>query len=85
MPCKLIDMIEHGGKRQDGQTDERTTQDFAHGKLDPHEVGKKGGSVGGGQELHEAQQNEIGDSYKPSENDGLTKSGEPDKRMKGNN
>ena len=57
---------------------------FGGGKVDPSAAGQKGGSVTGGDELHRAQENEVGDNYKPSENDGLTQSGEPDKRMKGN-
>ncbi|GAB7329098.1 hypothetical protein MBLNU13_g00932t1 [Cladosporium sp. NU13] len=39
---------EHGGLRQDGQPDKRVgTGEFAGGKVDPHEAGKKGGETGG--------------------------------------
>ncbi|QIW98499.1 hypothetical protein AMS68_004017 [Peltaster fructicola] len=41
---------EHDGLRKDGQPDKRVgTGEFAHGKVDPHEAGKQGGSVGGEQ------------------------------------
>ncbi|KAK5073609.1 hypothetical protein LTS08_002292 [Lithohypha guttulata] len=73
---------EHDGLRKDGQPDKRVQQDsFAHGKVDPHEAGKKGGSATGGSDLHEAQANEVGSDYKPSEHGGLRKDGQPDGRM----
>jgi hypothetical protein len=40
--------LEHDGLREDGQQDGRVgTGEFAHGKVDPHEAGKKGGETGG--------------------------------------
>ncbi|BFZ55156.1 hypothetical protein PYCC9005_002196 [Savitreella phatthalungensis] len=39
---------EHDGLRKDGQPDKRVQQDqFAHGKVDPVEAGKKGGKSSG--------------------------------------
>lgn len=39
---------EHGGVKEDGSVDPRTSEggqnSFAHGKVDPVEAGKKGGS-----------------------------------------
>lgn len=65
--------------------DQRVQQDqFAHGKADPHEAGKKGGSASGGQSTADAQSNETGSDYKPSEHGGLRQDGQPDGRMKGN-
>lgn len=41
--------IEHDGLRKDGQPDKRVgTGEFAQGKVDPHEAGKKGGHASGG-------------------------------------
>ncbi|ETS85152.1 hypothetical protein PFICI_03177 [Pestalotiopsis fici W106-1] len=40
---------EHDGKRLDGGVDKRVgTGEFAHGKVDPHQAGKKGGHTSGG-------------------------------------
>lgn len=40
---------EHDGLRKDGQPDKRVgTGEFAHGKVDPVEAGKQGGSTSGG-------------------------------------
>ncbi|PSR84024.1 hypothetical protein BD289DRAFT_390406 [Coniella lustricola] len=73
---------EHDGLRQDGQPDKRVgTGQFAQGKVDPHEAGKQGGKSSGG--LGSSSDN-GGDAYKPTENDGLTKDGKPDGRVKGN-
>lgn len=45
----LTSSLEHDGLRKDGQPDQRVQQDqFAHGKVDPHEAGKQGGSASGG-------------------------------------
>ncbi|KIW53938.1 hypothetical protein PV05_06345 [Exophiala xenobiotica] len=75
---------EHDGLRKDGQPDQRVQQDsFAHGKVDPHEAGKKGGQSSGS----------SGTSSGGSENpqgasnlggDGLRKDGQPDQRLKQN-
>lgn len=76
---------EHGGLRKDGQPDQRVQQDsFAHGKVDPVEAGRKGGSSSGGQETSDSSSNQTGGDYKPTENDGLRKDGQPDGRVKGN-
>ena len=56
-------------------------QEFAGGKVDPHEAGKKGGMAGGSAG---GQASSGGDDYKPTENDGLRKDGQPDGRVKGN-
>ncbi|KAJ9625334.1 uncharacterized protein PV06_07566 [Exophiala oligosperma] len=76
---------EHDGLRKDGQPDQRVQQDsFAHGKVDPHEAGKKGGqssgssdSSSGGSENSQGASNLGGD--------GLRKDGQPDQRLKQNN
>ncbi|KAI5370429.1 hypothetical protein Slin15195_G013040 [Septoria linicola] len=40
---------EHDGLRKDGQPDQRVgTGEFAQGKVDPVEAGKKGGNTSGG-------------------------------------
>ncbi|KJX99974.1 hypothetical protein TI39_contig345g00035 [Zymoseptoria brevis] len=40
---------EHDGLRKDGQPDKRVgTGEFAQGKVDPVEAGKKGGNTSGG-------------------------------------
>ena len=53
--------------------------EFAYGKVDPHEAGKEGGhSSGGSGDGGDAG----GDNYKPTDNDGLTKDGKPDGRVK---
>ena len=42
---------EHDGLRKDGQPDQRVgTSEFAGGKVDPVEAGKKGGATGGSSE-----------------------------------
>ncbi|CEN61745.1 hypothetical protein BJX68DRAFT_262339 [Aspergillus pseudodeflectus] len=39
---------EHGGRREDNKPDKRTQQNqFAYGKVDPHQAGHEGGKVGG--------------------------------------
>ncbi|KAF3020269.1 hypothetical protein E8E14_012827 [Neopestalotiopsis sp. 37M] len=76
---------EHDGKKLDGSQDKRVgTGEFAHGKVDPHEAGKKGGHTSGSGGLGSDSSAQGGD-YKPTEHQGLTKSGEPDRRVKGNN
>jgi general stress protein YciG len=40
---------EHDGLKQDGTEDKRVgTHEFAQGKVDPHEAGRKGGQSSGG-------------------------------------
>jgi general stress protein YciG len=40
---------EHDGLKQDGTEDKRVgTHEFAGGKVDPHEAGRKGGKASGG-------------------------------------
>jgi len=74
---------EHDGLRQDGQPDKRVgTGEFAHGKVDPHEAGKAGGQTGGS--AGGSASGSSGEDYKPTENDGLRKDGQPDGRVKGN-
>lgn len=58
---------ENDGLRKDGQPDGRVgTGEFAHGKVDPHEAGKQGGSTSGGS----ASSGSSDDSgtYKPTGN-----------------
>ncbi|KAJ4154786.1 hypothetical protein LMH87_000064 [Akanthomyces muscarius] len=77
---------EHDGLKQDGTPDKRVgTGEFAHGKVDPHKAGAKGGNQSGDGtgETQSASDNSGGD-YKPTEHDGLRKDGEPDGRVKGN-
>ncbi|GAM91193.1 hypothetical protein ANO11243_092400 [Dothideomycetidae sp. 11243] len=73
---------EHDGLRQDGQPDGRVgTGEFAHGKVDPHQAGAQGGKssgVPGGSD----NSGSSGSDYKPTENDGLRKDGQPDGRVK---
>lgn len=65
--------------------DQRVQQDqFAHGKVDPVEAGKKGGSASGGSATADTQANETGGDYKPTEHGGLRQDGQPDGRVKGN-
>ncbi|ETN36200.1 uncharacterized protein HMPREF1541_08477 [Cyphellophora europaea CBS 101466] len=74
---------EHDGLRKDGQPDQRVGGEFAGGKVDPVEAGKKGGQTGGtagGQ----ASGGSDGDDYKPTEHGGIRKDGQPDGRVKGN-
>lgn len=48
-PIDLYSCLEHDGLRKDGQPDKRVgTGEFASGKVDPVEAGKKGGSTSGG-------------------------------------
>ena len=56
--------------------------EFAQGKVDPVEAGKKGGQTGG--TTGGSSSGSSGDDYKPTENDGLKKDGTPDGRVKGN-
>ncbi|KKY34514.1 hypothetical protein UCDDA912_g05517 [Diaporthe ampelina] len=75
---------EHDGLKQDGTPDKRvgTGQEFAQGKVDPHEAGAQGGKTSG--TSGGASGGSGGDDYKPTENDGLRKDGQPDGRVKGN-
>ncbi|KAK4503123.1 hypothetical protein PRZ48_006550 [Zasmidium cellare] len=69
---------ENDGLRKDGQPDQRVAQDsFAHGKVDPVEAGKKGGSQSG---------QSVGDNQGAAHQggDGLRKDGQPDQRLKQN-
>ncbi|KAF4555902.1 Hypothetical protein D9617_2g058670 [Elsinoe fawcettii] len=70
---------EHDGLRKDGQPDQRVgTGQFAQGKVDPHEAGKQGGQSTG----TPGGADNSGSDYKPTENDGLRKDGQPDGRVK---
>jgi hypothetical protein len=43
-----LTLTEHDGLTESGEQDQRVgTGQFAHGKVDPHEAGKKGGEMGG--------------------------------------
>ncbi|OAA70166.1 hypothetical protein LEL_09982 [Akanthomyces lecanii RCEF 1005] len=67
---------EHDGLKQD---------EFAHGKVDPHKAGAKGGNQSGdGTGETQSASDSSGGDYKPTEHDGLRKDGEPDGRVKGN-
>ncbi|KAK9781670.1 hypothetical protein AB5N19_06102 [Seiridium cardinale] len=75
---------EHDGLRQDGKPDQRVgTGEFAHGKVDPHDAGKKGGHTGG---VGSSENDTVssGGDYKPTEHGGQRKDGKPDGRVKGN-
>lgn len=64
-------------------TDHPPSPEFAYGKVDPVEAGKQGGQTTGttgGSDVSGA----TGGDYKPTENGGLTKDGNPDGRVKGN-
>jgi len=75
---------EHGGLKEDGTPDKRVgTGEFAQGKVDPVEAGKQGGHASGGSG-GSGSSDSSGDNYKPTENDGLTKDGSKDGRVKGN-
>lgn len=74
---------EHDGLRKDGQPDQRMNNEFAGGKVDPVEAGRKGGQSSGGTSDNSGSDASGGD-YKPTENDGLRKDGQPDGRVKGN-
>ena len=59
--------------------------EFAGGKVDPVEAGRKGGqSSGGSGSSDNSGSDASGGDYKPTENDGLRKDGQPDGRVKGN-
>lgn len=59
--------------------------EFAGGKVDPVEAGREGGQASGGSSSSGNSDRNIGDGdYKPTENDGLRKDGQPDRRVKGN-
>lgn len=59
--------------------------EFAHGKVDPHKAGAKGGNQSGdGSGETQSSSGSSGGDYKPTEHDGLRKDGEPDGRVKGN-
>ena len=80
----LIRLLEHDGLKQDGTPDQRVgTGEFAHGKVDPHAAGKQGGQTGG-TTGGSTSGGSSGDDYKPTENDGLRKDGQPDGRVKAN-
>ncbi|KAK4688145.1 hypothetical protein P7C73_g1962, partial [Tremellales sp. Uapishka_1] len=71
---------EHDGLKQDGTPDKRVSSEHGFGGSDgpdPHVEGAKGGrtsgTTGGGES--------GGDTYKPSEHDGLKQDGTPDKRV----
>ncbi|PPJ55824.1 hypothetical protein CBER1_01618 [Cercospora berteroae] len=73
---------EHDGLRKDGQPDQRVgTGQFAQGKVDPQEAGKKGGNTSGSGSSDDSGSS-GGSDYKPTENDGLRKDGQPDGRVK---
>lgn len=55
--------------------------EFAHGKVDPHEAGKQGGSVGGTASDNSGSDS-TGSDYKPMEHGGMRKDGQPDGRTK---
>ncbi|KPI40189.1 uncharacterized protein AB675_11461 [Cyphellophora attinorum] len=75
---------ENDGLRKDGQPDQRVgTGQFAQGKVDPVEAGKKGGETGGSTG-GSASGGSGGDDYKPTEHGGLRQDGQPDGRVKGN-
>ncbi|KAF7536014.1 hypothetical protein G7054_g4906 [Neopestalotiopsis clavispora] len=72
--------------KQDGSPDKRVgTGEFAHGKVDPHEAGKKGGHTSGSGGLGSDDSSAQGGDYKPTAHGGQRKDGEPDRRVKGNN
>ncbi|KAF2431762.1 hypothetical protein EJ08DRAFT_733132 [Tothia fuscella] len=82
---------EHDGLKQDGTPDKRVgTGQFAQGKVDPHEAGKQGGKASGGSGgsgdsddiVDDSGSGSSGGDYKPTENDGLRKDGQPDGRVK---
>ncbi|OAQ97513.1 hypothetical protein LLEC1_00840 [Akanthomyces lecanii] len=77
---------EHDGLKQDGTPDKRVgTGEFAHGKVDPHKAGAKGGNQSGdGSGETQSSSGSSGGDYKPTENDGLRKDGQPDGRVKDN-
>lgn len=83
---QLIPRVEHDGLRKDGQPDKRMQQtEFAHGKVDPVEAGKQGGSSSGGSSSSSGSsgsENPQGASNLGG--DGLRKDGQPDQRMKQN-
>lgn len=59
-------------------------KEFADGKVDPVEAGRKGGKSSGGSGDSENTRSSDGSDYKPTEHDGLRKDGQPDGRVKGN-
>jgi len=74
---------EHDGLRKDGQPDQRVQQtEFAHGKVDPVEAGKKGGSTTGTGSSDGGSENSQGAAHVGG--DGLRKDGQPDQRLKQN-
>ncbi|CAF9930814.1 MAG: hypothetical protein GOMPHAMPRED_005746 [Gomphillus americanus] len=76
---------EHDGLRKDGQQDQRMNNEFAGGKVDPVEAGRKGGqSSGGSSDGSDDSSGSTGGDYKPTDHGGLRKDGEPDGRVKGN-
>ena len=58
--------------------------EFAQGKVDPHEAGAQGGKSSGTPGGADTSSTSTGGDYKPTENDGLRKDGQPDGRVKGN-
>ena len=71
--------------RKDGEVDGRTQQQFAGGKVDPVEAGKKGGQqsgTGDGPSSGGSSENNPGAAHVGGE--GLRKDGQPDQRLKMN-
>ena len=65
--------------------DQRMNNEFAGGKVDPVEAGRKGGqSSGGSSDGSDDSSGSTGGDYKPTDHGGLRKDGEPDGRVKGN-
>ncbi|ETI23963.1 hypothetical protein G647_05770 [Cladophialophora carrionii CBS 160.54] len=77
---------EHDGLRKDGQPDKRVQQsEFAHGKVDPVEAGKKGGhSSGGGTSDSSSGGSDAPQGAAHLGGEGLRKDGQPDQRLKMN-
>lgn len=76
---------ENDGLRKDGQPDGRVQQDqFAHGKVDPVEAGKKGGQQSGTGESTSSGSSDNNPGAAHVGGDGLRKDGQPDQRLKQN-
>jgi hypothetical protein len=56
--------------------------EFAQGKVDPHEAGKKGGQTSGTGAGSDDSSAATGGDYKPTEHGGLKKDGSVDGRVK---
>lgn len=74
-PPGLPTCYRHDGLKKDGTEDKRVSSEHGLGadRERASELGKQGGKASGG--------GEQGETYKPSEHDGLKKNGEPDKRV----